>query len=75
MALRSYSELGSTGERVLGFCDLRLSKNEYPFGYSFDADEVNFPTQNLRFLGLISLIDPPRASVRETSVFAKLFTF
>jgi sodium/potassium-transporting ATPase subunit alpha len=56
------------GERVLGFCDLRLSKNEYSYGYSFDADEVNFPTTNLRFLGLMSMIDPPRAAVSDTSV-------
>jgi sodium/potassium-transporting ATPase subunit alpha len=56
------------GERVLGFCDLRLSKNEYPYGYSFDVDEVNFPTTNLRFLGLMSMIDPPRAAVSDTLV-------
>lgn len=31
--------------------------------FSFDADEPNFPLDGLRFLGLISMIDPPRAAV------------
>ncbi|CAF3879232.1 unnamed protein product [Rotaria sordida] len=59
----AYLELGKLGERVLGFCDLCLPGKEYPYGYSFDTDEVNFPTTNLRFLGLMGMIDPPKASV------------
>jgi len=51
------------GERVLGFCDLTLSPHEYPIGYQFDIEEVNFPLDNLRFLGLVSMIDPPRGTV------------
>ena len=31
--------------------------------YVFDADEVNFPLSGLRFVGLMSMIDPPRAAV------------
>jgi len=62
-------ELGSLGERVLGFCDLRLPNNKYPKGYHFDAERVNFPVENLRFLGLMSMIDPPRAAVPEAFVF------
>jgi len=65
---RAYLELGGLGERVLGFCDLRLPLNEYPRGYTFDSDEVNFPVTNLRFLGLMSMIDPPRAAVPEAYV-------
>lgn len=64
----AYAELGSLGERVLGFCDLRLPVNTYPDGYPFDAEKVNFPVDNLRFLGLMSMIDPPRAAVPEASV-------
>ena len=60
---KAYLALGSLGERVLGFCDLPLPNHEYPIGFKFDNDEVNFPINNLRFLGLISLIDPPRATV------------
>jgi hypothetical protein len=65
----AYTELGSLGERVLGFCDLRLPSNKYPKGYQFDAEQVNFPVENLRFLGLMSMIDPPRAAVPEALVF------
>ncbi len=32
-------------------------------GYEFDADEENFPLTGLRFVGLMSMIDPPRAAV------------
>ncbi|CAF1421916.1 unnamed protein product [Rotaria sordida] len=59
----AYLELGKLGERVLGFCDLCLPGKEYPYGYSFDTDEVNFPTTNLRFLGLMGMIDASKASV------------
>ncbi|CAF0868350.1 unnamed protein product [Rotaria sp. Silwood1] len=59
------TELGSLGERVIGFCDLRLPTNKYPKGYQFDAEKMNFPLENLRFLGLMSMIDPPRAAVPE----------
>ena len=59
----AYMELGGLGERVLGFCDFVLPKDEYPRGYRFDPDEENFPLTGLRFLGLMSMIDPPRAAV------------
>ncbi|KAL3101947.1 hypothetical protein niasHS_003356 [Heterodera schachtii] len=60
---RAYLELGGKGERVLGFADLRLDKDKYPRGFEFNAEEMNFPSTSLRFIGLVSLIDPPRASV------------
>merc|ERR1712045_707288 len=59
----AYMELGGLGERVLGFCDYMLPADKYPSGFPFDADEVNFPLDNLRFVGLMSMIDPPRAAV------------
>ena len=59
----AYLELGGLGERVIGFCDLKLPADKYPPGYPFDADEGNFPLDGLRFLGLVSMIDPPRAAV------------
>ncbi|XP_050034674.1 sodium/potassium-transporting ATPase subunit alpha isoform X2 [Dermacentor andersoni] len=59
----AYLELGGLGERVIGFCDYKLPTDKYPPGYPFDADEQNFPLTGLRFLGLISMIDPPRAAV------------
>ncbi|PAA90533.1 hypothetical protein BOX15_Mlig021528g1 [Macrostomum lignano] len=59
----AYEELGGMGERVLGFCDFRLPAEEYADGYAFDPEEQNFPLMNLRFVGLMSMIDPPRAAV------------
>merc|ERR1712013_240555 len=59
----AYMELGGLGERVLGFCDFFLSTEKYPEGYPFDGDDVNFPLNDLRFTGLMSMIDPPRAAV------------
>lgn len=60
---QAYMQLGGLGERVLGFCDFMLDAKEYPQGYAFDPDEVNFPLDGLRFVGLMSMIDPPRAAV------------
>jgi len=60
---QSYLELGGLGERVLGFCDYQLPDESFPIGYPFDADTENFPLTGLRFVGLMSMIDPPRAAV------------
>ncbi|KAA0710048.1 Sodium/potassium-transporting ATPase subunit alpha-3 [Triplophysa tibetana] len=59
----AYLELGGLGERVLGFCHLLLPNDKYPKGFAFDTDDVNFMTDNLCFVGLMSMIDPPRAAV------------
>uniref|UniRef100_A0A8C3WBB3 Sodium/potassium-transporting ATPase subunit alpha n=1 Tax=Catagonus wagneri TaxID=51154 RepID=A0A8C3WBB3_9CETA len=58
----AYLELGGLGERVLGFCFLNLP-NTYSKGFKFNTEEINFPMENLCFVGLISMIDPPRAAV------------
>merc|ERR1712117_436299 len=65
---RAYMELGGLGERVLGFCDLMLESDKYPEGYPFDGDDINFPLEGLRFVGLMSMIDPPRAAVPDAVV-------
>lgn len=59
----AYLELGGLGERVLGFCDYTLASDKFPVGFKFNADEPNFPVDGLRFVGLMSMIDPPRAAV------------
>jgi len=59
----AYETLGGLGERVLGFCSLTLDEAQYPYGYQFDTEAENFPMHNLTFVGLISMIDPPRAAV------------
>jgi len=58
-----YEELGGMGERVLGFCDNKLSTSKFPSGFKFDTDDVNFPMEDNRFLGLVALVDPPKSSV------------
>ncbi|XP_013405521.1 sodium/potassium-transporting ATPase subunit alpha isoform X2 [Lingula anatina] len=60
---QAYLELGGLGERVLGFCDYFLPGDKFPPGYAFDSDDPNFPLTGLRFIGLMSMIDPPRAAV------------
>merc|ERR1711893_188596 len=56
-------ELGGMGERVLGFAHFYLDQTSFPKGFAFDTDEKNFPTEKLCFIGLMSMIDPPRAAV------------
>jgi sodium/potassium-transporting ATPase subunit alpha len=60
---QAYLDLGGLGERVLGFCDYPMPDSQFPVGYPFDADAENFPLTGLRFVGLMSMIDPPRAAV------------
>uniref|UniRef100_A0A8C7FLD1 Sodium/potassium-transporting ATPase subunit alpha n=1 Tax=Oncorhynchus kisutch TaxID=8019 RepID=A0A8C7FLD1_ONCKI len=60
---KAYEELGGLGERVLGFCHFQLPDDQFAEGFQFDCEEVNFPTENLCFVGLMSMIDPPRAAV------------
>lgn len=60
----AYLSLGSKGERILGIAELELDSNKYNKDYKFDVNEINFPLEELNFLGLISLVDPPRAGVK-----------
>eukprot|EP00118_Oscarella_pearsei_P002645 m.11136 g.11136 ORF g.11136 m.11136 type:complete len:1036 (+) comp23003_c0_seq1:66-3173(+) len=59
----AYAQLGGLGERVLGFCHFFLPEDQFPRGFKFDTDETNFPLDNLCFVGLMSMMDPPRAAV------------
>ncbi|TNN80842.1 Sodium/potassium-transporting ATPase subunit alpha-1 [Liparis tanakae] len=52
----AYVELGGLGERVLGFCHFSLPDDQFPEGFAFDTEEVNFPTENLCFIGLMNRI-------------------
>lgn len=62
---RAVLKLACAGERVLAFADLLLSHEKYPPGYKFNVENANFPLDGLRFVGLMSMIDPPRALVPE----------
>uniref|UniRef100_W5L3X0 Sodium/potassium-transporting ATPase subunit alpha n=1 Tax=Astyanax mexicanus TaxID=7994 RepID=W5L3X0_ASTMX len=57
-----------------GFCHLSMSASHFPRGFAFDPEEVNFPTSQMCFLGLMSMIDPPRAAVPTLwcNLFAKV---
>lgn len=48
------------GHIVPGFADFELSD---PPDMKYNVDKPNFPTKNLRFVGLMALIDPPRETV------------
>ena len=62
--LNVVAEFGGNGERVLGFGHLELDPYEFPKGFEFKyEDEPNFPIKGLMFVGLMSLIDPPKATV------------
>ena len=60
----AYEGLGGLGERVLGFAQKSLvgTKNDFTFS---NKPSPNFPTEGLCFVGLYSLIDPPREGVPE----------
>ena len=65
----SYMALGGLGEHVLGFCDFELPEDKFNKDYKFDIEEKdNFPLHGLRFVGLMSMIDPPRAAVPDAVV-------
>jgi sodium/potassium-transporting ATPase subunit alpha len=58
--------LAKRGERVLAFAQLELPRDKFPPGFAFDADSnpPNFPTTGLTLVGFLSLIDPPRMTVK-----------
>ncbi|KAJ8713516.1 hypothetical protein PYW07_013886 [Mythimna separata] len=56
--------LANNGERIMAFADFILKSNEYPPHFAFDTDNINFPVTNLRLLGVMGLMDPPREEVR-----------
>ena len=60
-----FRQLCHQGERVVALCDLRLPDEDFPLGFSFDCDDVNFPVDGFRFLGFVSMMNPPRPQVPE----------
>jgi len=61
----AYDELGGKGERVLGLCQTYVNGEDFGPDFVIDGENPNYPDQNLCFLGLVALIDPPRAAVPE----------
>ncbi|XP_065649801.1 sodium/potassium-transporting ATPase subunit alpha-like isoform X3 [Hydra vulgaris] len=60
---KAYATLGGFGERVLGFCHCYLPQDQYHDGFAFDSEETNFQLDKYCFVGLMSMLDPPRPSV------------
>lgn len=61
--MEAVMNLGSKGERVLAFADLLLPPAKYDPDYQFQMEKYNFPTEGYRFVGLMSMMDPPRPAV------------
>jgi sodium/potassium-transporting ATPase subunit alpha len=61
----SIEEAASRGQRILGFCQMKLEAVKFGGDFEFDVDEPNFPMQGLVFVGWAALRDPPRAGVKE----------
>lgn len=60
----AYESLGAMGERVLGFAYKEMT--DVGLDYEFtNKPEPNFTFDDLTFVGLMSLIDPPREGVPE----------
>lgn len=59
----AYLNLGGCGERVIGFCDLLLTDFHVREDEVIQFEDSRIPKENYRFLGLISMIDPPRPTV------------
>ncbi|KOB74067.1 putative CBR-EAT-6 protein [Operophtera brumata] len=62
----NFIKLANMGERVIGYCDLKLPVDKFPIGFKFDTTKKNFPFEDLFFLGAISMIDPPRQDIEKT---------
>ena len=57
---------GKNGQRVLAFTMQKLNKQQFPKGHKFNVKgpyETGLGEDTYTFIGLISLIDPPRDAV------------
>ena len=63
MYKRQALSLSKIIQPFLGFCDFLLPEEDFPREYPFDPDDPNFPLEQLRFVGLMAMIDPPRPGV------------
>ncbi|KAG5186318.1 hypothetical protein JKP88DRAFT_256400 [Tribonema minus] len=57
----TYEKMAGRGQRVIACAALDLPASTYPKGTEFDAE--TFPSENMVFLGLVALQDPPKPGV------------
>jgi sodium/potassium-transporting ATPase subunit alpha len=55
---KTYESMAGKGQRVIACAMLELSESEFPKGHIFTVDTC--PSDDLVFLGLIALQDPPK---------------
>lgn len=58
---KAYKMFARQGERVLGFASLDLGNQKV----KYSTKEKNYPEDGLCFIGLVSLMDPPKKGVKE----------
>ncbi|KAJ3410073.1 hypothetical protein HDV05_004118 [Chytridiales sp. JEL 0842] len=67
--LPAYEAFGRRGERVIAFAYIDLPTVEYDIALSvdklFNREDDKYPTSGFTFVGLISLMDPPKEGVAE----------
>lgn len=61
----AYQYMASRGHRVIACAQMLLPGDRFPEDFAFSKKDDNCPTDNLCFVGLISLEDPPKHGVRE----------
>eukprot|EP00644_Phytophthora_capsici_P012019 jgi/Phyca11/543559/estExt2_Genewise1Plus.C_PHYCAscaffold_120436 len=58
---RAYERFGNKGRRVLAFATRRFQSASA----KFSEDENNFPSEDLCFVGMVAIMDPPRDDIPE----------
>ncbi|PJF19048.1 HAD-like domain-containing protein [Paramicrosporidium saccamoebae] len=61
---RKYEYFAGNGLRILAVATKDLPSDQFPQGFKFEKDPLNFPLDNLDFLGFVCLRDPPKAGVQ-----------
>ncbi|KAI7962934.1 hypothetical protein MJO28_001028 [Puccinia striiformis f. sp. tritici] len=61
----AYQYMASRGHRVIACAQMLLPGDQFPSDFAFSKKDDNCPTENLCFVGLVSLEDPPKHGVRE----------
>ncbi|ODN02567.1 Sodium/potassium-transporting ATPase subunit alpha [Orchesella cincta] len=64
-------KLASVGDRIIGFADALLPRDKFNENYDYDTDKPEYLNMGMRFVGLMSMIDPPRAAIPQAVLNCK----